>query len=64
MTQGSYQVTIHDVHKLIFFSKNLTWRDVQHLIINTSSVAGLEGYDRVVANSAGYICEYILTKLL
>jgi len=35
------------------FSPNLTWRDVQQLIVETSSVSELSG-DNFTTNGAGY----------
>lgn len=34
---------------------DLTWRDMQHLIVITSSLAGLEGHESVTVNGAGLI---------
>lgn len=41
------------------FSKNLTWRDMQHLIVLTSSTSVLEGHKYALPNGAGHVCAYI-----
>ena len=35
-------------------NSELTWRDVQHIIVNTSSLVGLEGYEHIIRNAAGF----------
>ena len=38
---------------LVYYSKNLTWRDVQHILVRTSSLDKLSGSD-FKTNAAGF----------
>ena len=40
-------------YKFIFFSPNLSWRDLQHLVAQTSSSEGLENNSGWYRNAAG-----------
>ena len=41
-------------HNFTFHSPNLTWRDLQHLVVQTSSANGLENNPGWYRNSAGF----------
>ena len=46
------------------FSPELTWRDVQHLIVNTSELNKLDGNALETTNVAGYSCKFILNTFV
>lgn len=43
-----------DCFFLIIFSPNLRWRDIQYLIIQTSTLETLKNNNRTIVNTAGY----------
>lgn len=53
-TSASASIASGMIALAIQANANLTWRDVQHVIVNTSRIDGLEGSEAVTTNGAGF----------